>query len=137
MIKYPKIDTPCPYKNNLAAILDGDFCTMCERQVFDLSEMIEDERKTFLARCGEEVCVSYSMRPAIAATALAAAAMTVPTAAIAQDTGADAGFMSDMIIIVGGIKDPANTEFVENPEDASIPELPVTYEDEGAPSVSD
>ena len=31
MARFPKIDRPCPYKANLAAVMDGDFCTMCRR----------------------------------------------------------------------------------------------------------
>ena len=31
--------------------------------------------------------------------------------------------------MVGGIKDPARVEYVEHPADASVPELPVVYED--------
>ena len=103
---------------------------MCEHQVVDLSAMIEDERRAFLARCSGEVCVSYKYRPAIAAAAIAAAAIAVPSAAAAQTAGTtDAASFDDIVIIMGGIKDPSNTELEENPDDAPLPELPIVYED--------
>src|SRR5665213_4627527 len=71
----PKIQSPCPYKNNLAAIMDGDVCRMCKRHVFDLSGMSDVERDFLIKGCKDEICVSYKfpIRPAIAAAALAAA----------------------------------------------------------------
>jgi predicted Fe-S protein YdhL (DUF1289 family) len=147
MAFFPKIQSPCPYKSRLASVMDGDFCRMCERQVFDLTEMSDTERSAFMAGCGEEVCVSYRFGPAIAAAALAAAA--VPTAAAAQDLGpavpsaasiaasTDAiAALDDVEIMVGGIKDPANAEFVEAPADRTIPELPVVYEDAPAQQIA-
>lgn len=147
MAFFPKIQSPCPYKSRLASVMDGDFCRMCERQVFDLTDLTDPERKAFMAGCGEEVCVSYRFGPAIAAAALAAAA--VPTAAAAQDLGpavpsaasiaasTDAiASLEDFEIFVGGIKDPANAEFVEGPADGAIPELPVVYEDAPAQQIA-
>lgn len=83
MPMFPKIQSPCPYKSEVAAALDGEYCRICKRSVFDLSAMTDGERVAFLAGCEEEVCVSYRvpLRPAIAAAALAAAAMSVPAAA--------------------------------------------------------
>jgi predicted Fe-S protein YdhL (DUF1289 family) len=139
MASFPKIQSPCPYQGNLAAIMDGDFCRMCRRQVFDITGWTDGERKAFLAGCREEVCVSYRIvRPALAAAALAAAA--IPTAAAAQDQAAPAAapaaadefgpVAQEMLVIVGGIKDPANAEFASAEELAAIPEVPVAYEDE-------
>jgi predicted Fe-S protein YdhL (DUF1289 family) len=136
---FPKVESPCPYKSRLADVMDGDFCRMCERQVFDLTALNDGERRAFLAGCADEVCVSYRvpLRGAIAAAALAAAA--VPTAAAAQDPVPATAEVEDEsgaedlswgVIIVGGIKDPANAEFVALPEDDSVPELPAVYEDE-------
>ena len=139
---FPKIQSPCPYKSNLAAVMDGDMCRMCKRNVFDLTAMDDGERLAFLAGCEEEVCVSYRLplRPAVAAAALAAASMSVPS--IAQEAAAPAvEVASDLdaaaydeteIITVGGIKDPRNVELVEVDLDSSVPELPVVYEDEEA-----
>lgn len=124
MAMFPKIQSPCPYKNQLATIMDGDMCRMCDRQVFDLSGMSDGERVSFLNGCAEEVCVSYRfpVRPALAAAVLAIATIATPMAAAAQDY--------DVVeIIVGGIKDTANIEYVQDAADSAIPELPVVYED--------
>ncbi len=129
MAVFPKIQSPCPYKSDLRAVMDGDFCRMCERHVFDLTAWSDDERVAFLAGCEEEVCVSYRLplRPAVAAAALAVAALGVPTAAAAN---AD----DELAIIVGGIKDTQFVEYVETAEDRARPELPVVYEDEEQPA---
>lgn len=128
MAIYPKIQSPCPYRANLTAIMEGDMCRMCKRQVVDLSGYDDDARVAFLAACaGEEVCVSYRfpLRRAAGAAVIALAAAAAPMAAAAQDVD-DVEF-----IIVGGITDPTNVEFVQDAEDAAIPELPVVYEDDG------
>ena len=72
---FPRIQSPCPYKSNLAAVMDGDLCRTCNRNVFDLTAMDDGERLAFLAGCEEEVCVSYRIpvRAAFTAAALAAA----------------------------------------------------------------
>lgn len=142
MAFFPKIQSPCPYKNQLSAVMDGDFCRMCKRNVVDLTDMTDGERRALLAGCSDEICVSYRWRPAIAAAALAAAAL--PTAAAAQDLGPavpDAAAIAasateiaalddvSMTIIVGGIKDLANVQYVEDEADRAIPELPVVYVD--------
>ena len=125
MALYPKIQSPCPYKNNLAAIMDGDTCRMCKREVVDISAMSDDERVALLKGCKDEICVSYKfpVRPAIAAAALAAAIIAVPTAAAACSDSTEV-----YTVVVGGIKDPANIKFVEDPSDKKIPELQVIYE---------
>ena len=143
MRAFPKIDSPCPYKNSLSEILDGDFCRMCERSVVDLTAWSEDERRAFLKACSGEVCVSYKLPVRrLAAAALAVAAFTAPAAAQdavpadVQVTDAQAVAVDDlpvpeedMMIIVGGIKDPASTASADE-EDAKVPELPIVYEDE-------
>ena len=140
MAFFPKIQSPCPYKADLAAVMDGDFCRMCERRVFDLSAMSSDEKRAFLAGCTEEVCISYRFSPAIAAAALA---MAMPAAAAAQDLGpavpdaaAIAASTAEIaaldqgeMIVMGGIKDPRNVQYVEDPSDRDTPSLPVVYED--------
>jgi len=125
MALYPKIQSPCPYKNNLAAIMDGDVCRMCKRQVVDITAMSDDQRIALIKGCKDEICVSYKfpVRPAIAAAAIAAAAIVAPTAAAACSDPVEVD-----VVVVGGIKDPANVKFVEDPSDKKIPELPVVYE---------
>ena len=130
MAIFPKIQSPCPYKSQLAAVMDGDMCRMCKRQVFDLSDMDDAGRVAFMAGCTDEVCVSYRipLRPALAAAALAVSAMA-PMAAAAQEQLPD--------IIVGGIRNPGQAEFVQIPADRKLPTLPVVYEDAGkAPTAS-
>jgi len=124
MALFPKIQSPCPYKSRLSTVMDGDMCRMCKRQVFDLSDMSDDARVAFLKGCAGEICVSYRfpVRPALAAAAIAVASMALPTAAAACDA------TDEVVVMVGGIKDPANVQFVQNPGDNAIPELPVVYE---------
>ncbi len=138
---FPKIQSPCPYKSEVSAALDGEMCRICQRQVFDLTAMTDGERVAFLAGCEEDVCVSYRIprRPAIAAAALAAAAMSVPAYAQepvpapteAEPTVDSASYVDeDWAGDIGGIKDPKAVEMVEI--DISLPELPVVYENEPA-----
>jgi predicted Fe-S protein YdhL (DUF1289 family) len=123
MAIFPKIQSPCPYKSNLAAIMDGDMCRMCKRQVFDLTDMRDEERVAFMQACVGEVCVSYRLpiRPALAAVAFAASAVAMPMAAAAQDDSYD--------IVVGGVRDLHNVKYVEVAADKAVPELPAVYED--------
>jgi hypothetical protein len=143
---FPKIQSPCPYKSRLGEVMTGDFCRMCERRVIDLSPMSDGERVAFLAGCSDKVCVSYRfpVRPALAAAALAAA---LPSAAAAQDLGpavpdaaaiaavADQlGALDEQAIFVGGIINLRDVQYVDNPADAALPELPVAYEEPAAPA---
>jgi predicted Fe-S protein YdhL (DUF1289 family) len=134
---FPKVQSPCPYKSQLSAVMDGDFCRMCERKVFDITDWSDGERTAFLAGCQEEVCVSYRLPFRAAVTALAAAAAAMPGVAAAQDAAVPAAMEiaetipDDVVVIVGGITDPANAEFVQV-TDQVAPDLPVVYEDEAA-----
>ncbi|MCW3846118.1 hypothetical protein OF829_02635 [Sphingomonas sp. LB-2] len=142
MALFPKIQSPCPYQANLAAIMDGDLCRMCKRQVTDLTAMDDAARIAFFENCETEVCVSYRVpvRSALGAAALAAAAVAaLPAAAqdappptqevtVAAAMAEPANLDDEIIVMGGGIHDPRNVEFVETPEDAKLPELPVVYE---------
>jgi len=125
MALYPKIDSPCPYRGDLSAILDGDVCRLCRREVFDLTAMGDAERVAFMKGCAGEVCVIYRMpmRTALAAAALAAAVAAVPTAAAACSDPTNVE-----MVIVGGIKDPANVQYVKDTSDRNVPSVPVVYE---------
>lgn len=125
MALFPKIQSPCPYQRNLAAIMDGDFCRVCKRQVFDITDWSDDQRVAFLKSCSEKVCVSYRIKPALAAAALAAAAMAVPTAATAQ------GSVSEVVVITGGAIDSSNVEYIQDDSDADTATLPIVYENDG------
>jgi hypothetical protein len=146
MARFPRIDSPCPYKSQAAAFMDGDMCRLCQRQVFDLSAMEEDARAAFLRGCSEEICVSYRLpvRPALAAAALAAALAAMPAAAQeapAAPTAPDVvqaeeqiDYVYEIPIVLGGIKDPARAPLIEDPADLALTEAPVTYEDEAPPA---
>ena len=126
MALFPKIQSPCPYKGKLTDIMDGDVCRLCKREVHDLTLMTDGERVSFMTGCKDEVCVSYRVRPAIAAAALAVATIVAPTAAAACDA------TESYVVVVGGIKKPAEVKYVQLGEaaaDRAIPQLPVVYED--------
>ena len=132
MALFPKIDSHCPYKGEFSAIMEGDTCRLCKRQVFDLTHMDDAGRVAFMKGCASEVCVTYKfpVRPVLAA-AVVAVAIAAPMAAAAADATAE------MVVVTGGIKDPANVSYVQNAGDDAIPELPVVYENAGAKQVSD
>jgi predicted Fe-S protein YdhL (DUF1289 family) len=127
MAIYPKVQSPCPYKGDLSAIMDGDVCRLCKREVFDLTHMSDDERVIFMENCTSEVCVTYRfpVKPMLAA-AVVAAAVAIPVAAAACDA------TTETVVFVGGIKDPAHTQWVQNAGDRSIPALPVVYESQAS-----
>lgn len=130
MALFPKIQSPCPYKANLAAAMDGDMCRMCKRQVHDITDWSDQQRLDFLAACQGEVCVSYRLPRVAAAAAVALTALAAPMAAAAQDcpeTYIDA-------TEVGGLRDLGKVEMVEVAADQATPVLPVVYED--APPVA-
>lgn len=139
MAKYPKIDSPCPYQGDLAAVMDGGHCRECDRDVIDLTAWSDGERSRFLASSESEVCVSYRLpvRPALIAAAMAAAVAALPAAAqevtvvqvAAVSEAQDVAWDEDDYIVVGGISDPKNTELTVDPEDAKLPEMPVVYEE--------
>ncbi len=121
MALYPKIQGPCPYKNQLSAVMDGDMCRLCKRQVFDLTDMSDTQRVAFFKECSGEVCVSYRIRPALAAAAIAALAVSAPVSAVAQ-------IETVILIEAGAIKDPKHVEFVQDTADATMAVLPVVYD---------
>lgn len=130
MAVFPRIQSPCPYKDRLGEVMQGDFCRMCERQVHDITAMSDAERIALVAGCKDEICVSYSLtaKTALAAAALGAA-FGMPAAAAAQDASAAVEDESySMEIIVGGLKAPKDVAWVEAKRPANLAELPVVYE---------
>lgn len=125
MALFPRIQSPCPYKSRLSSVMEGDMCRMCNRQVVDITQMSDGERVALMQGCKDEICVKYTfpVRPAIAAAAIAVASIAVPTAAAACSDPVEVD-----TVIVGGIKDPANVQYVQAPDDKSVPEIPVVYE---------
>ncbi|MBX7247491.1 MAG: hypothetical protein K1X35_00400 [Caulobacteraceae bacterium] len=125
MARFPKIQSPCPFKGDLSAVMDGDVCRLCNRAVVDLTAMAEADKEAFLSACAQPVCVSYRLPAALAAGVVAAAAFALPAAA----DPVTAVEVSEDIIIVGGITDFDHVAFVETGEELTVPELPVVYED--------
>lgn len=117
---FPRIQRPCPYKDKLSEVMDGDVCRVCTRQVHNLNPFSEAERTAFLASCSGEICVSYSLRPAVIA-AVSAVALSLPAAA------QDATF--DEEILVGGIN-AAQIEYIADANAVEAADMPVIYEDE-------
>ena len=74
MSLFPLIQRPCPYIDRLESVMEGDFCRMCRRDVHDLTGMDEARRSAFLASCGGDACVRYTLnvKPALAAALIAA-----------------------------------------------------------------
>jgi hypothetical protein len=104
---------------------------MCRRQVFDLTRMDDSARRAFFSECSGEVCVSYAVpfRPALAAAALVVA-LGLPATASAQQVAEVNVDAEEMMIFVGGIRDPKSVSHDRDVADRDVPELPVTYEDE-------
>ncbi|WP_438730555.1 hypothetical protein ACR9YC_04720 [Parasphingorhabdus sp. DH2-15] len=156
---FPKIDRHCPFKSELSIMMDGDHCTMCKRDVTDLTAMADDEKLAFLASCSGETCVRYEIpvaRNIAAAAALGAATMGLSSQAAAQDTApADSATYNgqveesaidewEMVVWVGGIRHPDKAELTEidpeqsdeKSESVSLAELPVVYEDSDEETVT-
>lgn len=145
---FPKVQSPCPYKYELSSIVEGAYCGMCKRDVFDLNHMNDGERVAFLKSCSGEVCVSYSLpvKRAAKAAAFAAAAVMAPTALAAQDAEAvpqEASAVeeeaydaeTDYMIIVGGIRSEDDLVEMDTADDAQLAALPVVYEDDSPAAV--
>jgi hypothetical protein len=136
MALFPRIQSPCPYKNNLDAIMAGSACGMCHRQVHDITALSDAERLALVAGCKDEICVSYRVT---AKTVLAAATLGAGfgmSGAVAAQPAADAQSLEAvedpndyMEIIVGGLKEPKKTVWVDTKRPANLAALPVVYED--------
>lgn len=119
---FPKVQGPCPYKSDLSKYMEGDLCRMCDRRVVNLNPLSDTERVALISGCKERICVSYSLRPAVAA-ALTIAAIGAPMSAAAQEAFVEAE-------IVGAILDPNAVEYISKDVDDTAPAMPVIYDDE-------
>jgi hypothetical protein len=143
MSLFPKIQSPCPYKGKLSDIVDGDICRLCDREVHDITAMSTADRRTLVAACSGEICVSYRLvaKSAIAAAALGASlgspAFTQsepPTPTEATD--GDFCLEGDVIIVAaGGLKAPEAVEWLAVDLDEARPAMPVVYEEDVEPAV--
>ena len=103
---YPRIDSPCPLKT-IQFPEQGNFsCSVCSREVHDLSAMSERQRYAFLRQCSGEVCVSYKVKAGLQdfKKGLLAGAFVVSASGLAVAVAAD----------------PANTEIVQKPQASEI-----------------
>ncbi len=144
MARFPKIQSPCPYKANLADYLEHDVCRMCKRQVHNLSAMSDSQRENFLSSCSEQVCVTYKLpaRAMLGAALIATSLQYAPAAASefahSGDNGpwlssAAAQAVQDCdsleVIMVGGIKNMSEAQYIDTEADLRTPEIPVIYDD--------
>ena len=110
MSRFPLVQDPCPYKGPIEVILVGAQCRLCQREVFDLTDMSASERRELVSGCSdaEGLCVRYRVRAgsAVAAAMLGAAGLASP--AIAQ---------ADSAPQAGAPTEPAPQAEAENPEE--------------------
>lgn len=127
---FPVIQQDCPYKDNLSAILEGDFCRLCKRTVHDLDGLSEVERIALIEGCEGRICVRYSAAlPAAAALALTVAGGAIMAAAAAPGKRHDSpgtdhhlrAAASPTQVTVGIIAMPAQARWVEIDQDRSTP----------------
>ncbi|MCW3846119.1 hypothetical protein OF829_02640 [Sphingomonas sp. LB-2] len=120
MTDFPTIDRPCPYAGRLDTVMDGDFCRACECTVFDLDAMAPRERRAFVKRTeGKDVCITYRIKPALAAAALLAA-LGGAAPAMAQDVDDD----DAQIVVTGGrMRPPTLTASAEPVVVVTVAEL--------------
>ncbi len=109
--------------------MEGDLCRMCDRRVVDLNPLSNTERVALISGCKDRICVSYNLRPAVAA-ALTIAAIGAPMSAVAQDA-----FIEEEI--VGAILDPDAVEYISEDADDTAPAMPVIYDDAPAAPAPD
>jgi hypothetical protein len=85
MARFPKITSPCPLPGDAIPSEGGFHCDRCERTVYDIGEMSQEVRDSFLAAQREKICVRYRIPAHAAGTAaLAIAAAVAPSAATAD-----------------------------------------------------
>lgn len=130
---FPKVERPCPYKDRLDDVMEGDFCSMCERNVFDLTHMNTSERQLFMSQCEGEVCVSYRIPVRKIMTGAALALATLPGLAAAQDAQEQTVNNEDLYcdwdeIIVGGIREAGEALWIDPEAEKHLTEIPETSE---------
>lgn len=146
---FPRIDSPCPLRWKILPSAERNFCTLCERKVYNLDRMNIEQRKAFLATRSEATCVAYSVprrqsrAPIAAGLGLAAALSLGPAMAGEAPTGmpsvqqvnavpaeAKAGYEAaqtlsmDEEILVGSVRDPRDAEWELDDANSELPEIP-------------
>lgn len=140
----PKIDSPCPLQS-LQLPESGNFnCSVCKREVHDLTLMSDDQRRDFLSACEGKVCVSYSLKSGLTKLKKAAVAgvfvvtasgLALPLAA--QEIEED----FEEVIVVGGIDNPktkaleSDTDNTEIEKENQLELIPIIEENDEASEV--
>ncbi len=126
---FPKIESPCPYKDRLDELMQGEMCSMCNKNVFDLTQMDETGRREFMSECSGEVCVSYRLpiRKIVSGAAIIAA--SAPGLAAAQDASSEAPTNEDLYcysdeIIVGGIREAGEALWIDLEAEKHLTDIP-------------
>ncbi|WP_299345550.1 hypothetical protein [uncultured Pseudoxanthomonas sp.] len=134
MARFPKIESACPLPDEQQRCIAG-FCGQCGKSVQRLDDMDEAQRAAWMKQAAGPVCVSYRLpRPALAGLAVAALLAAAPAVAGSPDaeqgqgdtvaTVADAPDEANpllMLVMVGGISEPGNAEWID---DSGLPDLP-------------
>lgn len=135
---FPKVDSPCPLKS-LQLPESGNFnCSVCKREVHDLTAMSHDQRRDFLNSCEGKVCVSYSVKSGLNALkkATVAGVFVVTASGVALPLAAQE-IQEDFeeIIMVGGIDNPKakvleqEKDNTESEKENELELIPVVEED--------
>lgn len=99
---YPLIASPCPYKGPLSDIVDGDICRLCHKQVHDLSDMTDNQRRAFIKACEGDACVTYRVSARTAAILAALAATAIGGLPAAAQPPAQTHRNDDVVIVIAG-----------------------------------
>ena len=76
MALFPRIKGACPYKDRLDDLIKDGHCSMCQRDVLDLTAMTDDERMALVCDRKGDVCVRYTVMVPVVAAALGLASGT-------------------------------------------------------------
>ncbi len=110
MPKFPKIDRPCPLANSDEHI-KNNVCNRCQKTVHDLNQLSNSEQYSLFATAKHSLCVRYPLQLSkwVMATALASSTL-LAGAAHGQN-------LVEEVIIIGGVVDLENIEWIESSVD--------------------
>jgi len=120
----PVITSPCPLRWAKSPQPGMDFCGQCQRRVYNLDLMSEQEKEQFLLGCSGSVCVSYKVKRAAripVALGLGLAAVAGSTNATDVTTIPDSPYCDADLMILGGTEAGEKLQWVD-PSEASLPD---------------
>jgi hypothetical protein len=85
MAKFPRINSLCPLSQSELGKFENSFCRHCRRTVHNLDHMEDSERAEFMEQCKGTVCVSYTVKAATVAAAMAFSGAMTTAAIFATD----------------------------------------------------